>query len=182
MIPSLTQLKTCSSIRRCRRRRLPCRRRYGALLGCFYAGWLSIRNRGGGEALHRPDALPRSLAACRKSKSGYLATRPSARTHARPPPGLEPGGRSTRGSPFAKMGAGAARRRSGRTDAALLFSPPLRTHAGRPQGRGGGQGKGKQCEERASELSTMLGAVLSALGCVNIPVSEEVNINTWKGM
>ena len=169
MIPSLTQLKTCSSIRRCRRR-LPCRRRfYGALLGCFYAGWLSIRNRGGGEALHRPDALPRSLAACRKSKSGYLAARPSART----PPSRSGAGRPIdAGIAVRKDGGrrGAAEERTDRRTA-LLFSPPLRTHAGRPRGRGGGQGKGKQCEERASEraseLSTMLGAVLSALGWVH---------------
>lgn len=40
MIPSLTQLKTCSSIRRCRRR---CRR---TLLRCFYAGRTDGRSAG----------------------------------------------------------------------------------------------------------------------------------------
>ena len=161
MIPSLTQLKTCSSIRRCRRR-LPCRRRfYGALLGCFYAGWLSIRNRGGGEALHRPDALPRSLAACRKSKSGYLAARPSART----PPSRSGAGRPIdAGIAVRKDGGwrGAAEERTDRRTA-LLFSPPLRTHAGRPRGRGDRQGKGKQCEERAGEQRALHNARSSAL-------------------
>ena len=147
MIPSLTQLKTCSSIRRCRRR-LPCRRRfYGALPGCFYAGWLSIRNRGGGEALHRPDALPPSLAACRKSKSGYLAARPSART----PPSRSGAGRPIdAGIAVRKDGGwrGAAEERTDRRTA-LLFSPPLRTHAGRPRGQRRPAGK-RQAVRRAS--------------------------------
>ena len=93
-------------------------------------------------------SLPRSLAACRKSKSGYLAARPPAR----PPHGLEPGGRSTRGSPFAKMGAGAARRRSGRTDGSPLFSSTSHT-CGAATGQRRRAGK-RQAVRRASERAS----------------------------
>ena len=125
-----------------------------ALLGCFYAGWLSIRNR----AAEKLSTVPTLSHAGSQSQDTWPSVRPSART----PPSRSGAGRRPIGAGIAvrKDGGwrGAAEERT-----ALLF---LLLHFAHMRGRGG-RGKGKQCGERASELSTMLGAVLSALGWVH---------------
>ena len=109
-------------------------------------GWLSIRNRG--EALHRPDALPPSLARSQHAGSQSQDTWPSVRPSARPSLDAGLGGRSTRGSPFAKMGSRrGAEEQNARPDAEpALFLHFAHMQGGRSSG-GRRQGKGKQCDE-----------------------------------
>ena len=145
MIPSLTQLKTCSSIRRCRRQRRPCRRRrvHSALLGCFYAGWLSIRNR----AAEKLSTVPTLSHAGSQSQDTW----PSVRPPACPPPSRSEAGRRPIGAGIAVRKDGGLARRGGgadgRTDGSPL-SPPLRTHAGQRR-RAGKRQAVRRTSERA---------------------------------